>query len=178
MWLQNFWGVGLDPSDVGGEALVMWWTLYDWAIWIAYAPLMGIFLAVISYGRTIREFMVINWIMPSVFGLLWFGVWGSTAIYWQQNGELDLVGTITKSGAVSGLWAFYSICLLDGVHTDCHDHLDPVLSTAADSMTRTCQPVYQRHEYMKNRQDGKNSYGSFYGSHCLFYVAFAGRFRG
>ena len=137
-WLQNFWGWGLDPIDLGGEALVMWWTLYDWAIWIAYAPLMGIFLAVISYGRTIREFMIVNWILPSVFGIVWFGIWGGTALHWQQQGVINLVETIKNSGAVAGLWTFLEHLPLGAV-------IIPIVmatlvlsfSTAADSMTRT-----------------------------------------
>ncbi|WP_084028835.1 BCCT family transporter [Bacillus sp. J33] len=137
-WLQNFWIWGLDPIDMGGEALVMWWTLYDWAIWIAYAPLMGIFLAIISHGRTIREFMMINWILPSVFSIIWFGVWGGTALSWQQNEAVDLIGTITESGAVAGLWAFLANLPLGSI-------LIPVVmitlilsfATAADSMVRT-----------------------------------------
>lgn len=137
-WLQNFWGWGLDPIDIGGEALVMWWTLYDWAIWIAYAPLMGIFLAIISYGRTIREFMIINWILPSVFSIIWFGAFGGTALYWQQEGTLDLVSTINDSGAVAGLWAFLGNLPI-GVLFIPIVMITLILSfsTAADSMTRT-----------------------------------------
>lgn len=137
-WLQNFWSWGLDPIDIGGESLVMWWTLYDWAIWIAYAPLMGIFLAVISYGRTIREFMIINWILPSLFGFVWFSVWGGTALYWQQNNVVDLVETIKNSGAVAGLWTFLQNLPLGFI-------IIPIVmvalilsfATAADSMVRT-----------------------------------------
>ena len=136
-WLQNFWGWGLDPGIIGGEALVMWWTLYDWAIWIAYAPLMGIFLAIISYGRTIRQFMLINWILPAVFSIVWFGVFGGTALHWQQNGTVDLVATIKESGAVAGLWAFLANMPLAAI-------IIPVVmialilsfATAADSMVR------------------------------------------
>ncbi|KAB3525504.1 MULTISPECIES: BCCT family transporter [Alkaliphilus] len=137
-WLQNFWIWGLDPIDIGGEALVMWWTLYDWAIWIAYAPLMGIFLAIISYGRTIRQFMIINWILPSLFSVIWFGAFGATALKWQQEGTLDLVSTINESGAVAGLWTFLGNLPLGFIFI-------PIVmitlilsfSTAADSMTRT-----------------------------------------
>lgn len=137
-WLQNFWIWGLDPIDIGGEPLVMWWTLYDWAIWIAYAPLMGIYLAVISQGRTIREFMIVNWILPSVFGIVWFGIWGGTALHWQQNNVVDLVSTIKESGAVASLWTFLANLPLGFI-------LIPVImltlilsfATAADSMVRS-----------------------------------------
>ncbi|WP_445489033.1 BCCT family transporter [Niallia sp. 03133] len=137
-WLQNFWQWGLDPIDMGGEALVMWWTLYDWAIWIAFAPLMGIFLAAISYGRTLRQFMIVNWIMPSVFSIIWFSVWGGTALNWQQNKVVDLASTITNSGAVAGLWAFLGNLPM-GVIIIPIVMLTLILSfsTAADSMVRT-----------------------------------------
>ncbi len=137
-WLQNFWQWGLDPIDIGGEALVMSWTLYDWAIWVAYAPLMGIYLAVISYGRTLRQFLIVNWILPAVFGLVWFGVWGGTALNWQQNNVVDLVGTIKDSGAVAGLWTFLANMPLGAVIIPIV-MLTLILSfaTAADSMVRT-----------------------------------------
>ncbi|KGX91749.1 BCCT family transporter [Pontibacillus marinus] len=136
-WFQNFWEWGLDPGIIGGEALVTWWTLYDWAIWIAYAPLMGIFLAVISYGRTIRQFMLINWILPAFFSVLWFGIFGGTALHWQQNGVVDLVSIIKENGAVAGLWTFLANMPLAAI-------IIPVVmialilsfATAADSMVR------------------------------------------
>ncbi len=105
-WLQNFWNWGLDTGYKGGDALVKSWTLFDWSVWFAYAPVMGIFIAMISYGRTIKQFMIVNWILPSVFGIFWFGVWGATAIKWQQDGVVDLVGAIQDFGAVTALWAF------------------------------------------------------------------------
>ena len=103
-WGDHFLSWGLDPGNVGGEALVTWWTMFDWACWIAYAPLMAIFFAMISYGRTIRQFMIVNWIMPSTFGLIWFSVWSGTALNWQDIGKADLIGAIQNGIAVSGLW--------------------------------------------------------------------------
>lgn len=137
-WLQNFWVWGLDPGDMGGEALVMWWTLYDWALWIAYAPLLGVFLATISHGRTIRQFMIVNWILPSVFSIVWFATWGGTALFWQNDNVINLVSTIKESGAVAGLWAFLENLPLGAI-------IIPVVmitlilsfATSADSMVRT-----------------------------------------
>lgn len=103
-WADHFWTWGLDPYTVGGEALVTWWTMFDWACWIAYAPLMAIFFAMISYGRTIRQFLIVNWIMPSTFAVVWFSVWSGTALNWQDIGKADIVGAITNGIAVSGLW--------------------------------------------------------------------------
>lgn len=141
-WLDNFFLWSFDTRESGGEALVTWWTLFDWSIWVAYAPLIGLFLARISYGRTIREFLVINWIMPAVFGLIWFAVWGGSAIKWQLDGTLDLVSIIVEKGAVYGLWGFMEYFPLSWV-------LIPILlftfvlsfSTAADSLSATIAAI-------------------------------------
>lgn len=106
VWLDNFWLWNLDPIDIGGQALTKWWTLFDWAFWVAYAPVMAILLAIISYGRTIRQFMLINWILPSVFAMIWFSVWGNTALNMQISGTADLVKSINDGGAVAALWEF------------------------------------------------------------------------
>lgn len=180
-WLQNFWHWGLDPIDMGGEALVMWWTLYDWAIWIAYAPLMGIFLAIISYGRTIRQFMIINWILPSTFSLVWFGVWGSTALNWQQTGKLDLIATIKSNGAVAGLWTFLGELPLGVI-------IIPVVmitliisfATAADAMTTTiaslCTKDSSYDEEPANWQ--KVLWGVSIGAIAFLMVAYSGGVQG
>lgn len=180
-WLQNFWIWALDPGDIGGDALVKWWTLYDWAIWVAYAPLMGLFLAMISYGRTIRQFMIVNWILPCVFGMLWFGIWGSTAISWQMEGKVDLIAAITQSGAVAGLWAFLKALPFGAV-------LVPVVmvtlilsfATAADVMTTTiaaiCTTNLEQGEEPPAWQ--KIIWGVSIGAIAFFMVAFAGGSQG
>ena len=105
-WIDHFGVWGFDPGLVDGDALVIWWTMYAWSIWIAYAPIMGIFFAMISHGRTIREFLTVNMILPSVLGIIWIMFWGGTALNWQMNGVVDIAGTISEHGAIAGLWAF------------------------------------------------------------------------
>lgn len=105
-WLHNFWLWGLDPIDIGGAPLTRSWTLFDFAFWVGYAPVTGIFLGQISYGRTIRECLLVNLVLPSVFGIIWFGVWGNTAINMQLTGQADLIGIIQNSNAVMGLFEF------------------------------------------------------------------------
>ena len=137
-WLDRFWTWGLDPYIAGGKPLVTWWTMYDWAIWIAYAPLMGIFFAIIAYGRTIKQFLLINWVLPAVFGFVWFSVWGGTALKWQIDGVVNIVKSIQDGGAVSGIWYFLQAIPMGKI-------LVPVIiitliaafSTTADTMSTT-----------------------------------------
>lgn len=144
-WLDHFLLWSFDTKESGGEALVTWWTMYDWSIWIAYAPLMGLFLARISYGRTLREFLVINWILPALFGIVWFAIWGSSAIKWQLDGAIDLVAMVKANGAVSGLWGFLQ-------HMPLSTLLVPLaiftliisFATSADSMSSTIATICTR----------------------------------
>lgn len=106
VWLDNFWLWGFDPIDIGGAALTRSWTLFDWACWIAYAPVTGIFLAMMSRGRTIREFLIVNWLLPSAFGFVWFSVWGNSALHMQMTGTADLVAALNEGGAVMALWEY------------------------------------------------------------------------
>lgn len=182
-WLHNFWRWGLDPIDIGGAALTRSWTLFDWSVWIAYAPLMGLFLAMISYGRTIREFMIINWIMPSIFGLIWFSIWGGTAINWQLTGKVDLINTLQTHGAVAGLWQF-----LNNFPFKMGVVIIPIImitliisfATAADAMTTTIASMC-----MKNIAIGEEPpalqkilWGLIIGSISIIMAAFGGGEQG
>lgn len=80
--------------------------MFDWAVWIAYAPVTGIFLAQISYGRTVKQFLLINLVLPSIFGIVWFSIWGGSAIFMQMSGNVDLVSTIINSNATMALFEF------------------------------------------------------------------------
>lgn len=71
------------------------WTVFYWAWWISWAPFVGIFIARVSRGRTIREFLIGVLLMPTLLSFLWFSVFGSTAIDVQRSG-IDLTGFLTE----------------------------------------------------------------------------------
>ena len=137
---SNFFEWGFDPGTQRGEALSHWWSLFNWAMWIAYAPIMGLFLARVAYGRTIRQFLIVNWVLPSIFGMVWFSVFGGAALSWQMNGVVDIYTTIVNHGAVAGAWTFFQN-LPFGLATIVIPIIMFVLIvsfvTAADSMTNT-----------------------------------------
>ena len=63
------------------------WSIFYWAWWIAFAPFVGLFLARISRGRTIREYVIGAIIIPSLICLVWFAFVGGTAIDLELNGS-------------------------------------------------------------------------------------------
>ena len=76
----------------GSEAFLLaqwqgWWPVFYWAWWIAFAPFVGLFLARISRGRTIREFVLGAMIVPSLMCFVWFAWAGGTAIDLELNGD-------------------------------------------------------------------------------------------
>lgn len=73
------------------------WTLNYMVWWIAWAPFVGVFVARISKGRTIREFVLGVVLVPSLFSLFWFGVFGGTGFYGVMNTELPILEIATKT---------------------------------------------------------------------------------
>nr|WP_157109667.1 BCCT family transporter [Rhodococcus sp. WMMA185] len=78
------------------------WTIFYWAWWISWTPFVGMFLARISRGRTIRQFVVGVIVVPSVVSLVWFAIFGGAGINDQQNG-LDIAGQDTTEGQLFGM---------------------------------------------------------------------------
>jgi choline/carnitine/betaine transport len=78
----------------GSEAFLLtqwqgWWPVFYWAWWIAFAPFVGLFLARISRGRTIREFVLGAMIVPSLMCFVWFSWAGGTAVDLELNGDAN-----------------------------------------------------------------------------------------
>ncbi|WNK22889.1 choline transporter [Providencia hangzhouensis] len=70
------------------------WTLFFWAWWVAWSPFVGLFLARISRGRTIRQFVIGTLIIPFVFTLLWLSIFGNSALYEIIHGNSELAKTV------------------------------------------------------------------------------------
>ncbi|WP_083974512.1 BCCT family transporter [Kitasatospora mediocidica] len=77
------------------------WTIFYWAWWLSWAPFVGTFIARISRGRTVREFLVSVLLVPSGATVVWFCVMGGTAIRLDSTGAHDLVGTISQGPEAS-----------------------------------------------------------------------------
>ena len=100
-----------DGSEAG-DALVQWqldWSVFYWAWWIAFAPFVGMFIARISKGRTIREYVFGVALVPALMCFLWMGLAGGTAIDLELNGNAN--GAILGTGISDQLYATLAVLL-------------------------------------------------------------------
>ena len=81
------------------------WTIFYWAWWISWSPFVGMFIARISKGRTIREFLSAAMFVPLMFSLIWFSSFGQTAIFQFQEG----IGELSKPVTDISLVLFYML---------------------------------------------------------------------
>jgi choline/carnitine/betaine transport len=75
---------------VGDEALRTWmsgWTIFYWAWWVSWTPFVGMFIARISRGRTIRQFVTGVLLVPSIVSVIWFCIFGGSAFHVQQEAD-------------------------------------------------------------------------------------------
>jgi choline/glycine/proline betaine transport protein len=87
--LQMTFDIGAFQGD--GHAWYADWTIFYWGWWIAWAPFVGVFIARISRGRTVREFIAGVLVVPSIVGFVWFSVMGGSGLHRQLFGAGDLV---------------------------------------------------------------------------------------
>jgi BCCT family betaine/carnitine transporter len=73
------------------------WSVYFWAWWISWAPFVGTFMARISRGRTVREFLLGSLLAPSVLCIVWLTVFGDTAIHQVVSGDTVIAGAALES---------------------------------------------------------------------------------
>jgi glycine betaine transporter len=86
-YLSNIVPMSFRTASYGDSDFVSGWTIFYWAWWISWAPFVGVFIARISRGRTIREFVLGVILAPSVVSFVWFAILGGSAI------DLQLAGT-------------------------------------------------------------------------------------
>jgi choline/carnitine/betaine transport len=100
-----------DGSQVS-EQLVQWqldWTIFYWAWWIAFAPFVGMFIARVSRGRTVREYVLGVILVPSLMCFVWMAIVGGTAIDLELSGVAQ--GAIVNSGISDQLYATLAVLL-------------------------------------------------------------------
>lgn len=103
-YIANFFKMSLRiPS--GGEKFqwLQQWTIFYWAWWISWAPFVGIFIARVSRGRTIKEFILGVLFVPALVCFLFFAVFGASAIYLQDHHIANIAKAATETATFATL---------------------------------------------------------------------------
>ncbi|MFY0650539.1 MAG: BCCT family transporter [Cyclobacteriaceae bacterium] len=94
----------LYPSDPWPKS----WTTFYWANWLAWAPITAMFLGRLSYGYSIKQFLIFNWIIPSLFGIIWMSVFSGTAIDLFLNKGIDLGEVLNTDGPEAVIYTIFN----------------------------------------------------------------------
>ena len=106
-YFSNVLGLTFDVSAYRGAAGEEWqgfWTTFYWGWWVSWAPFVGVFIARISRGRTVREFVLGVLLVPTLVTFLWFSVLGGTALHRELFGGGGLVAEDGSVGTESSLF--------------------------------------------------------------------------
>ena len=90
------------------------WTLFYWAWWLAWSPFVGLFIARVSRGRTIRQFILGTVIAPTLVGFVWFAVFGGTALNMEIFQGVPLAEAV-KTNVSSAMYVMLNALPLGGV---------------------------------------------------------------
>ncbi|ABR49595.1 choline/carnitine/betaine transporter [Alkaliphilus metalliredigens QYMF] len=91
MWTETF----RDTGWQGG------WTIFYWAWWISWSPFVGMFIARISKGRTVKEFVLGVMIIPTLLSFFWMSVFGGTAIFLETSGIADIATVVDEDVSIA-----------------------------------------------------------------------------
>lgn len=113
-YFQNVVVMTFDTLAFQGGAGLEWesgWTIFYWGWWISWAPFVGLFIARISRGRTVREFVLGTLLVPMLVTTLWFTVFGSSGIRQERNepGSMLLPDAETGELAVNSDTAMFQL---------------------------------------------------------------------
>ncbi|WP_413543351.1 BCCT family transporter [Citricoccus nitrophenolicus] len=94
VYLAEVLNMTFDVGAYTGEAGAAWgagWTIFYWGWWVSWAPFVGVFIARISRGRTVRQFIAGVLLVPTLVGFIWFSIMGGTGLWRQLFSEDPLV---------------------------------------------------------------------------------------
>ena len=131
---------GASANGTAGEWL-SGWTIFYWAWWISWSPFVGMFLARISRGRTIREFVFSVVLVPSMVSLVWFAIFGGSSIHLEQIGKSiwgdgaaeGQLFSLLDSFPLGGVTAFIAMILLATFFVTSADSASTVMGTMSQN---------------------------------------------
>lgn len=106
-YLHNFFARSLNTYTAEGDEWPKAWTVFYWANWYAWAPVVALFLGRIAKGYTVRQFITVNLVLPALFALLWMTTFSGSTLYFDQvlSGAIhSVMQTVGTEGAIYTLF--------------------------------------------------------------------------
>ncbi|MGE0099185.1 MAG: BCCT family transporter [Hydrogenophaga sp.] len=119
-YVSEFVRMSLRMTPFRDSGWVSGWTIFYWAWWVSWSPFVGLFIARVSRGRTIREFVLGTMLAPTLAAFVWFSVFGGTALHLQIMQGLpmaDAVGADVSTALFSLFDALPMAGLMSGIAT-------------------------------------------------------------
>jgi choline-glycine betaine transporter len=116
-YLGNFFELSLFTSAVSGDDWPQKWSVFNWAVWFAWAPVSALFLGKIGRGYTVREFIQINLVFPSLFAIVWIAIFSGTAIHIDMTQAGVMNTTLNELGVEKLLYYFFNQLPLSQIMT-------------------------------------------------------------
>ncbi|AVQ97869.1 BCCT family transporter [Oceanobacillus sp. M65] len=117
-YISDFFDMSLRlaPLDNDNRGWINAWTIFYWAWWVSWAPFVGIFIARISKGRTVKEFMLGVLLVPALVCFIFFAVFGVSALNLEQNGIAE-ISALSLETSTFGVLAEYPLGTLMSIIT-------------------------------------------------------------
>ncbi|UUZ60669.1 BCCT family transporter [Nocardioides sp. B-3] len=103
-YLTHLPAMSFRTGAFGGDAFISGWTIFYWAWWVSWTPFVGMFIARISKGRTIRQFVVYVIAVPSLVSFVWFSIMAGSAFDVQLSGATDTGAVLADEGTEGALF--------------------------------------------------------------------------
>jgi glycine betaine transporter len=113
-YLSEFVRMSLRTTPFSGSSWVGGWTVFYWAWWLSWSPFVGLFIARVSRGRTIRQFIAGTMLAPTLAAFVWFSVFGGTALHMEIWQNVPLAEAV-KTDVSTALFTMFNALPLGGL---------------------------------------------------------------
>ncbi|UQG62207.1 BCCT family transporter [Marinobacter sp. M3C] len=107
VYLSEFFAKNLVTGASGNDQWPGWWTVAFFASWFAWAPLSCLFLGKIARGYTVRQFIIVNTLLPSLFGFLWFSIFSGSSLFFDTTRSGIMYDAYNASGFASVIYVLF-----------------------------------------------------------------------
>ena len=114
-FLDNMFTKALFTGAAADDSWPASWTMFYWSNWMAWAPVAAVFLARIAYGYTIREVIMMNFIVPALFSAFWMTILSGVTINFQMTGVVDVLAVMNEQGSAAAAYAVLGQLPLSGL---------------------------------------------------------------